>query len=276
MGTSDKIDYRFYIRRSPMRTRLVAIALCGLSFIAIEKSNCEDAITISNVVGYDSTAGGVMANTSIKFYFEYEAGALQITGIQNGFSVSSPDGATWQIPILSQLPVYFISFNLNAICFVFNAVGYGVDSIYCEAHDSRPIPVGLVPGSASELYYVATKFTEDQIGKSICIDSMGIRNNEWLWAELFGSAPIPSWGGPYCYEIVDCCVGNRGDVNGDGVGPNVVDLNWVVNTIFRGFPMPDCRLEADVNGDGTSADILDLNYIINHRYRGGPPPPACP
>jgi len=263
-----------------MKQKIRVLFSIIILMLLTQRSRGADAITISHVVGYDSTAGGVMANTPIKFYFEYEAGALNIVAVQNCFSMSTPNGATWEILTLTPLPALLTCFNVSSLWGGHVPDGQGVDTIFCSAFDSRGVPIGLAPGSENDLYYVETEFSDVHIGKTICIDSVSILlfiNNEWLWADLNGTGPVfPSWGGPYCYEIVDCCVGNRGDVNGDGVGPNVVDLNWVVNTIFRGYPTPDCRLEADVNGDGTSADILDLNYIINHRYRGGPPPPACP
>lgn len=77
----------------------------------------------------------------------------------------------------------------------------------------------------------------------------------------------------------ECCVGTRGDANGDGsVTPNVLDLNWLVNYIFRlsGDPGP-CPEESDANGDGSpTPNILDLNWIVNYIFRFGPLPSACP
>ena len=75
-----------------------------------------------------------------------------------------------------------------------------------------------------------------------------------------------------------CCVGTRGDVNGDGsVTPNILDLNVLVNYIFRfsGNPGP-CPEESDVNATGGTPNILDLNVLVNYIFRMGPLPPACP
>lgn len=74
-----------------------------------------------------------------------------------------------------------------------------------------------------------------------------------------------------------CCVGIRGDCNNDGqVNPNILDLNFLVNRIFRGGPSAVCLLEGDCNGDGTSQNIIDLNFLVNRIFRGGPLPPSCP
>lgn len=72
-----------------------------------------------------------------------------------------------------------------------------------------------------------------------------------------------------------CCVGGRGDLNGDGVDANILDLTNIVDIIFRGGSDPGCPNEADLNGDGDSANILDLTYLIDVIFRGGPPPGPC-
>lgn len=73
----------------------------------------------------------------------------------------------------------------------------------------------------------------------------------------------------------DCCLGIRGDFNGDGNDANILDLNFCVNRIFRGGPMPTCLKEGDVNGDTNSTNIIDLNYLVNRIFRGGPLPVGC-
>jgi len=73
-----------------------------------------------------------------------------------------------------------------------------------------------------------------------------------------------------------CCVGIRGDANGDGsVLPNIIDLNYMVNRIFRGGPPYPCPKEADVNSDGGIGNIIDLNFLVNYIFRGGPLPGPC-
>jgi len=72
-----------------------------------------------------------------------------------------------------------------------------------------------------------------------------------------------------------CCIGNRGDINGDDTDANILDLTYLVDYIFRGGPAPGCPNEADVNSDGTSANILDLTFLVDRVFRGGPAPGAC-
>jgi len=74
-----------------------------------------------------------------------------------------------------------------------------------------------------------------------------------------------------------CCNhdGMRGDVNYDFAGPNIADLTYLVDYLFRGGPEPPCFEEGDVNGDG-SINVADLTYLVDFLFRGGPPPPPCP
>ncbi|HEX2897677.1 MAG TPA: hypothetical protein VHP63_06475, partial [candidate division Zixibacteria bacterium] len=75
--------------------------------------------------------------------------------------------------------------------------------------------------------------------------------------------------------ITTCCVSPRGDVNGDGSNANILDLNYLVNRIFRGGPAASCPEEADCNSDGTPSNILDLNFLVNRIFRGGALPGPC-
>jgi hypothetical protein len=66
-----------------------------------------------------------------------------------------------------------------------------------------------------------------------------------------------------------CCIGTRGDLNGDGkVLPDITDLNFAVSKIFRGGLKPACQGEGDVNSDKSILDILDLNFLVNKIFRG--------
>jgi hypothetical protein len=63
-----------------------------------------------------------------------------------------------------------------------------------------------------------------------------------------------------------------GDVNNDGSGPNILDLNYFVNFIFRLGPAPQVPQAADLNGSGGNPNILDMNMLVNYIFRLGPLP----
>ncbi|HPM38457.1 MAG TPA: C25 family cysteine peptidase [candidate division Zixibacteria bacterium] len=64
-----------------------------------------------------------------------------------------------------------------------------------------------------------------------------------------------------------------GDVDGDGTGPKVSDLTYLVAFLFRGGPMPPVLAAADCDGQGGDAIAIgDLTYLVAFLFRSGPPP----
>ena len=233
-----------------------------------------NAVSVSKIDGFDSTTGGLMVNTPIRFYINYEVGANTIVGIGNAYRFYSTNGATWQ-PIFAQPTVMLSNYFDGAAIFLdFSVDGTGADTV--DLFCFNIFKPGLPPFFDSNLFFIETQFSENQIGKTVCLDTTSRANvDPFSWVSNIEQV-IPSWDGPHCFEIVDCCVGIRGDINGDGKGPNILDLTRLVDYIFRGFPAPDCKLESDVNGDGMPYNIIDLTFIVDFMHRGGPPAPACP
>ena len=84
------------------------------------------------------------------------------------------------------------------------------------------------------------------------------------------------WCDGYLSELnPQCCVGNRGDVNGDGTDANILDLTFIVDRIFRGGQVASCPAEGDLNGDGNTTNILDLTFCVDRIFRGGPVAGPC-
>ncbi|MDF1544068.1 MAG: hypothetical protein P1R58_03075 [bacterium] len=71
-----------------------------------------------------------------------------------------------------------------------------------------------------------------------------------------------------------CCVGNRGDVDGDGEDAVISDLTCLVAFLFGDGCATPCLEEVDINGNG-SIDISDLTDLVSYMFSGGPPPAPC-
>ena len=61
-----------------------------------------------------------------------------------------------------------------------------------------------------------------------------------------------------------------GDVNGDGMGPNLTDVTVLVDYLFITFVDPDGLSAADVNGSGT-VTLTDLTQLVNFLFMEGAP-----
>ncbi len=64
---------------------------------------------------------------------------------------------------------------------------------------------------------------------------------------------------------------SSGDVDNDGFGPNVADLTYLVNYVFKGGPAPPILSEADVDGSN-DINVADLTFLVNYVFKGGPEP----
>jgi uncharacterized protein (TIGR02145 family) len=67
--------------------------------------------------------------------------------------------------------------------------------------------------------------------------------------------------------------GDCGNANGDQA-VNLLDVSFIINSLYRGGTLPNPIQSADVNNDG-KMNLLDVSYIINYLYRQGPAP-NCP
>ncbi|HOP06045.1 MAG TPA: SBBP repeat-containing protein [candidate division Zixibacteria bacterium] len=62
------------------------------------------------------------------------------------------------------------------------------------------------------------------------------------------------------------------DINGNGSGPDIADLVYMVAFMFQGGPEPPLPAACDINGDGSIADIADLVDLVTYMFQGGSAP----
>jgi len=77
-------------------------------------------------------------------------------------------------------------------------------------------------------------------------------------------------GVPYVFAVYVC-----GDIDGDCNGPNIADLTYLVDYLFRGGPPPPVLEAANVDGDN-GVNVADLTYLVNYLFRSGPAPDCQP
>ena len=71
-----------------------------------------------------------------------------------------------------------------------------------------------------------------------------------------------------------CCCHVRGDTDHSGV-INIQDLVGLVGYMFQQGQPPLCPSEGDINGNGVGPDIADLLHLVNYMFQSGPEPAAC-
>ena len=63
-----------------------------------------------------------------------------------------------------------------------------------------------------------------------------------------------------------------GDVDGDGDGPDIEDLTFLVTYMFNQGPEPPVMAATDIDGNNLGPDVADLIYLVSYMFAGGPDP----
>jgi hypothetical protein len=198
-----------------------------------------------------------------------------VAGSTNGFRLYSPDGAEWSPPTADTTALGWDSlYDGGVFMSAYSADGSGSDTIGFGGYLIEGS--GLAPDFNSVAFTITTEVDSSQTGKMLCLDSCFYRPvGHWLWAYGPHGQQGPAWDGPHCWEIGACCVGLADDPNGNGSGPDVSDLVFLVTYMFSGGPPPPCEEEVDINGSGDGPNVSDLVYLVTYMFSGGPPPAPC-
>jgi hypothetical protein len=220
----------------------------------------------------------VTAGEPIVFHLRVATGDSTVWGLSNGFRVYSEAGhiwdtltAAWTDAVTDSMFTYRL---VTPLC-----IGESADTIGVAGLFATSDAVYLYSGFDSVAWLLTVgPIGPQHSGSTICLDSSFFRPcGRWKWVSPWDRWDfMPTWDGPHCYTVVaaSCCV-IRGDINHDGVGPEIGDLVYLSNYMFSNGPEPPCLDEADVNGDSSPADISDLLYLSNYMFSGGPSPVAC-
>lgn len=249
--------------------RSVAV-LCAAVFLAATPQLVYSAgITLDHVDG--EIAPGVLdTGTLITFYWRLTNDVGEaIVGVQNGYRVYSPSGATWDTlshGLASEQPlsdVFDANDFMDTDC---NGIGEDTVLIWGMALAGQSV----FPDDSSLVGYSFSigPLSSGDVGGTICIDSTWVPPaQEWLWVRETSGDINPDWGGPYCFYI-----GADTSCAGTDVG-EVVALS---DYLWHSGPMPSCGQTpptcacADVNCSGT-LDIADVAQLADYLWLSGAP-----
>ena len=241
----------------------LVVALCGTGL-------AEPGISLDSVDGLWGP-DSIQAGKPVTFYMLWDqvGAGYYVSGSSNGYRLYSPSGTPFSMSNPGEWnQVYPWEYCCQAAQFVFyfdgiaeDTVGFGCASLFdCFIWDGT--------------YDIAHIIHLDPIdknydGDTICIDSTWfLPDFTWMW-----SGRTPSWSGPHCFMVFNCCVDERGDVDANN-SLDVGDLSYLISFLFRGGPEIRCSERADVNDTG-GTDVGDLTYLVDYFFRGGPAPLAC-
>ncbi|MDH3891719.1 MAG: hypothetical protein OEV49_11600 [candidate division Zixibacteria bacterium] len=211
----------------------------------------------------------------------------KVKGMVNGYELCATGGVTW-VGSWGLDP----SFPANDwFDLVFSIGQFGWDGAGCDSvrfGGSVMVGTGLPPGFFGPVYYITVDFDDNSafIGETFCLDSAYCPpSGNWMWSygSAVGAFP-PDWDGPHCFDLVSCCRGTRGNVDGDPADQvDIADLIYMADWMFSDAggdpddygPPPPCLAEADIDGSGAN-DITDLVGLVDFMFNGGAPPADCP
>lgn len=261
---------------------LATMATLAATVVGSSTSAQTGAISLEYVdgaIGSDTIA----PYTPINMYIRVNNNTgLQLVSVLNGFRVYGADSLGGYDPSVSWTPLtadtingpFGSEFDLAFLINYQSVTGTGADTIGFGGS----IMMVWAWGNHNEVSYViSTELTDEHAGKMLCLDSSFCPPAiAWRWVTQFHDVVIPTWDGPHCFTIAECCRGMRGNIdNSTDEAITISDLVYLVSYMFGGGPAPVCMETADFYGDG-SPDIADLVYLVDYMFNGGAPPPDCP
>ncbi len=187
---------------------LICSLTLGLFAVAVnaqEESTKEAAPAAIKIISIDGLDGESAIVTGQPVIFRFGIAnntGKAIAGFSHGFKVYSPDGAKWGTTgadttgalgkEIMDGGVFFNGFSLS---------GSGADTIGVGAF--RIMKDGIPSGWSNEAFAMQIgPLTEQQLGKTICIDSTFFPpGGAWLWSMEGQGQVRPKWDGPYCFTI---------------------------------------------------------------------------
>ncbi len=229
---------------------------------AAQDPGIPDTVHVDSIGAFTNTRAIVPVN----FYNDEPLGGLEVT-----LHFSSPD-------------VHVDSFSfaggrLQSYSVKGTYTPSGGFSIYCVPFAGEPT-IPAASGLLGRLYLSWSVGISPQL---VSIDTITIVNVDVSYSTRFSTASAVAFTPKYRRGWVKidqgfgCCIGTRGNVDGDPTDAvTLPDLTRLIGILFRGMAPADCPEEANINGDATpQPTVADITYLIAYLFRGGPPPAPC-
>ena len=111
---------------------------------------------------------------------------------------------------------------------------------------------------------------------TICVDTHRTETVTLFFLKPNNQKYFPQWRSGCCQVDSADFSFLAGDANCSGGNPNLTDVIYLTNYVFRGGPAPCLERLGDANCSGGSANLTDIVYLINYLFKSGPAPVPCP
>jgi len=237
----------------------------------------QGSISLDHVDGLGEP-GQIVAGQTVTFYIRLtNSSTFDLMGATNGFRFYSTDGGVWSPITADSANIGWGEIFDGGLYFTpLSVSGAGADTVGIGGF--AILKPGMTSGFDQVVYTISTQVSVSENGKTFCLDSSFYPPaGYWFWSHSTNGNSIPTWDGPHCYVATGCCLGMRGNVDGDpGETIDISDLVYLVDYMFVSGPEPPCFDEANINGDSQpDIDISDLVHLVDYMFTGGPPPSDC-
>ena len=149
---------------------------------------------------------------------------------------------------------------------------------YCFPFNQADIAPGT--GLLGRMYFSYSPTIAPQIitfDTITIVEDMKVHGN--FFSDVVANRFVPQYKpGHLIFQDPSCCIGDRGNFNGSpSEFVDISDLTALIDYMFGGGPVAECRFEGNINGDPDEViDISDLTYLVEYIFGGGPHPAPCP
>ncbi len=230
----------FYFRRRVTSVGFLFMGSIFLLCLCISPLRAQGPIGDPNEVWVNTSSGDTICVGEEVLIQVSISNSTQITGVVLTFSIYSMDGVEWDW--LTQPDGKNVSIVPDSRWdeyFGYVLTNYATDPPNGDQGDSIFVsffePFTIMP--AGPLEHMLNIHLKPTRTGTLCIDSSFIPPSDPQWNyHAMGELIQPTWGGPYCFTVIEA---PTGDINCDGKA-DVGDAVYLINWIFRYGPAP-CR-----------------------------------